>query len=79
MKYLIGIISDISSSESTPSDKNEIKEVTSREKSPSNKSASTCISAKENSSLNVNECEWDELFDDEGEYVDKSLINEVFF
>ncbi len=41
------------------------------------KSSST--SDQKNSSLNVSDCDWEELFDENGDYVDESLVNEVCF
>lgn len=36
-----------------------------------------CPPNEKKTSLNVNDCDWEELFDEDGEYVDKGLLNEV--
>ena len=46
--------------------------------SDSKKTDKVCKSTSQTKSLDVNNCDWEELFDESGEYVDHSLIDEVF-
>lgn len=83
---VIDITSPISNHDSDDSlvlvDKPDLDEFTVKSSVPK-KSATPrkteASSSSKNKTLDVDSCDWEELFDESGEYVDQRLINEVSF